>query len=69
MTNLVYVLLAVTVSLLGSLVMWYRHRQPRSLEYGIDEFQRELQALAPDQSVAPIWPPRSSPRVPDDRSR
>lgn len=50
MSNLAYLLLAVVFSLLGSLWVWYRHRQPRSLEYGIDEFQRELQALAPDPS-------------------
>jgi hypothetical protein len=69
-SNLVYLLLAVTFSLLGSLLVWYRHRQPRSDEYGIHEFRRELQALAPDHSAAPpAWgPPSPSPRVPDDRA-
>jgi len=57
-SNLVYLLLAVAFSLIGSLFVWLRHRQPRSLEYGIDEFQRELNALSPEQ------PP---PKVSDDR--
>lgn len=66
MSNLVYLLLAVTFSLLGSLFVWYRHRQPRSLEYAIDEFQRELEALAPGQQPGP--PPPSPPRPPDERA-
>ncbi|HUP69801.1 MAG TPA: hypothetical protein VM142_08295 [Acidimicrobiales bacterium] len=68
MSNLVYLLLAVTFSLLGSLVVWYRHRQPRSLEYAIDEFQRELQALAPEHSGPGPTPPSPPLRPPDERA-
>lgn len=53
MSNLVYLLLAVTISLVGSLVVWFRHRPPRSFEFGIDEFQKELEALAPEQNSPP----------------
>ncbi len=51
MTSLSYLLVVVSLSVVGSLWLWYRHRKParRSLESGIDEFQRELRALAPDQ--------------------
>ena len=49
MSNLLYVVVAVGLSVLGSLVLWYHHRKPRSLEYGVDEFQRELRALAPER--------------------
>ena len=49
MSNLLYVAVAVAVSVLGSLILWYYHRKPRSLEYGVDEFQRELRALAPER--------------------
>lgn len=49
MSNLLYVLVAVAVSVIGSLALWYHHRKPRSLEYGVDEFQRELRALAPER--------------------
>lgn len=66
MSNLAYLLLAITFSLLGSLIVWYRHRQPRSVEYAIDEFQRELQALAPEQSPSPPTPSTPPPPWPPD---
>lgn len=47
MINLVYLGAAVMVSLAVSLAMLLRHRRPRSVEYGMEEFARELQALAP----------------------
>lgn len=47
MSSLVYLFVAVALSIMGSLILWYRHRRPRSLESGIDEFSRELKALAP----------------------
>lgn len=48
MTALAYVLgaLLVAVAVIGAL--WYREQKPSSLEDGIDEFHRELEALAPD---------------------
>lgn len=49
MSSLVYLLVALTLSIMGSLILWYRHRRPKSLESGIDEFSRELKALAPKQ--------------------
>ncbi|MBV8981700.1 MAG: hypothetical protein JO086_12430 [Acidimicrobiia bacterium] len=51
MTNLVYLGIAVVLSLLGSLVLWMRHRKPRSMEAHMQQFARELDALAPD----PDW--------------
>lgn len=50
MTNLLYLFIALALSALGSFILWYRHRKPRSVEAGIDEFSRELRALAPDTS-------------------
>ena len=50
MSELLYLLIALSLSLLGSFILWYRHRKPRSVEAGIDEFSRELRALAPDSS-------------------
>ena len=47
MTNLLYLGIAVLLSLVGSLVLWLRNRQPRSMEAGMRDFARELQALAP----------------------
>ena len=51
MTNLVYLGIAVVLSMLGSLVLWLRHRKPRSMEAHMQRFARELEALAPD----PEW--------------
>ena len=48
MSNLLYLLVAVALSVLGCTLLWLRHRKPRRLEAGIDEFSRELRALAPD---------------------
>ena len=44
---MIFLLIAVVVSLLGSFVLWLRHRDPTSYDHGITEFQREMRALAP----------------------
>lgn len=49
MSSLAYVLVAVAFSAACSLVLWLRRNRPRSMEFGIDEFQRELRALAPER--------------------
>ena len=49
MSNLLYLVIALALSAIGSLILWYRHRRPRSMEAGIDEFSRELKALAPER--------------------
>ncbi len=48
MTNLLYLGIAVVVSIIGCLVLYLRNRKPTSLSAGIEEFQRELRALAPE---------------------
>ena len=49
MSSAIFLLVVVGLSVLGSLVVWLRHRQrPRSVESGIDAFSREMRALAPD---------------------
>ena len=49
MNGLVFLSIAVVVSVVGSVVLWLRHRNPTSLKHGIDEFQREMRALSPDR--------------------
>jgi hypothetical protein len=46
--NLLYPLLALVGSVLGSLVLWLRSRKPTSLESSIDDFHKGLKALEPD---------------------
>lgn len=48
MGNLLYPMIAVALSLLGGLVLWLRSRKPRTMESGIEEFSKELRALAPE---------------------
>jgi hypothetical protein len=50
MNNLIYLGIAIVLSVVGSLILWMRHRQPRSMEAGIEQFAKGLQALAPEQS-------------------
>ena len=53
MSGLVFLLAALGLSVVGSIVLWLRHRQPTSLEQGIDDFSREMQALAPERTSRP----------------
>ncbi len=50
MSGLVFLLVALALSVVGSVVLWLRHRTPSSITHGIDEFSREMRALAPDRS-------------------
>ena len=49
MSNLLYLGFAVVLSAIGVLWIYLRNRKPTSLNAGIEEFQRELRALAPDK--------------------
>ena len=49
MSALLYLGVAVALSMLGIFVLWYRNRKPRSLESGIEEFQQGLRALKPNE--------------------
>jgi hypothetical protein len=52
--GVVFLLVAVALSVVGSLVLWLRFRQPTSLEHSVDAFSREMRALAPER------PPRAA---------
>ncbi|HEX6419964.1 MAG TPA: hypothetical protein VFZ77_15795 [Acidimicrobiales bacterium] len=53
MGPIAFLLIAVVISVVGSTVLYLRSRSPSSLESGIDEFRREMQALAPREQQAP----------------
>lgn len=53
MSQLIYLLVAVALSIVGTVWLWYRYRKPPSLEQGIEEFAKELRALAPEQQGRP----------------
>ena len=49
MSNLLYLGFAVLISVIGVIWVYLRNRKPTSLNAGIEEFQRELKALAPEK--------------------
>ena len=53
MSPVVFLLLVVVIVAVGSTVLYLRSRSPSSLESGIDNFQREMQALAPRDGEVP----------------
>ena len=52
MANLVYLIGAVVAIAIICGVLYVRNRQPRSMDWGIDSFRKELRALAPDRAPA-----------------
>lgn len=53
MGALVFLLIAVVIALVGTTVLYLRSRPRSSLEAGIDDFRREMQALAPRDGTIP----------------
>lgn len=49
--SVAFLVVAVLASVVGSFVLWLRHRQPTTFTSSIDEFQREMQALAREPSA------------------
>jgi len=50
---LAFLMIALVISVVGSTVLYLRNRSPSSLESGIDNFRREMQALAPRDEQVP----------------
>jgi hypothetical protein len=44
-----FLLIAVSLSVIGSVALWLRHRPPTSVESGIRAFEREMDALRPGE--------------------
>jgi hypothetical protein len=53
LANLAYLIGAVVFAVIGGLVVWLRHRQPRSVDANMATFRRGLSALAPDPRPQP----------------
>lgn len=53
MNAVAFLMIAVVISVVGSAVLYLRNRAPSSLESGIDNFRREMQALAPRDEQMP----------------
>ena len=66
MNALMFLGIAVVLSLIGCGILWVRSRQPGSMEAHIRDFERELEALAPDRPRPRPVPPRGD--EPENRS-
>jgi hypothetical protein len=51
--NAAFLLAAVGLSILGSLLLWLRSRQPKNSMSSVDDFQREMRALGRDGDDGP----------------
>ncbi len=49
MQALVFLAIAAVVCAVGGAVLYVQHRQPNTLESGMDSFRREMDALAPPE--------------------
>ena len=45
MSGLAFLLIVVVVTLVGSVIVWFRHRKPTHFMSSVDDFQREMDAL------------------------
>ena len=46
MTAILFLLIAVVISAVGMLVVWLRNRNPTRWDSGINDFAKEMEALA-----------------------
>ncbi|MGC8512575.1 MAG: hypothetical protein ACP5P1_05990 [Acidimicrobiales bacterium] len=51
LSNVVYLVGAVLLAVAGILVVWWRHREPTSVDAKMASFQKGLSALAPDKGA------------------
>jgi hypothetical protein len=47
LSNLAYLIGAIVLAIIGGIVVWLYHRQPKSVDANVESFQRGLRALAP----------------------
>ncbi len=61
MQAVLFLAIAVVVCAIGGLVLYVQHRQPNTMESGMDSFRREMDALAPP-------PDEPAPEAPDGQA-
>jgi hypothetical protein len=47
---LLFLAVALVVSVIGSIVVLVHNRSPRSVEHGVDDFAARMRALQPDEN-------------------
>jgi hypothetical protein len=65
-SGVAFLLIVVVVGVVGSFVVWLRHRKPTHFMSSVDDFQREMDALGRSPSTTTKGPrPRRSRRGDD----
>ena len=63
LANLAYLIGAVVVAVVIGLIVWLRHRKPKSVDANISSFRRGLSALAPEDGGGAHPPPPEPPKI------
>jgi hypothetical protein len=58
-SGVAFLLIVVVVALVGSLIVWLRHRKPTHFMSSVDDFQREMDALGRSPGTTAKRPRRS----------
>jgi hypothetical protein len=54
--NLIFLVGAIALSIVGSVLLWLRYRQPTSFMSSIDDFQAEMTALSAERPAPGVTP-------------
>jgi hypothetical protein len=55
-SGLGFLLIVVVVTVVGSCIVWFRHRKPTHFMSSVDDFQREMDALGRSPGTTPRGP-------------
>jgi hypothetical protein len=69
MSNAAFLLLALGLSVVGSLLIWLLNRKPKTFMSSIDDFSREMKALGRDTDEPPSGRRRRRPSEPSPARR
>jgi hypothetical protein len=58
-SGVAFLLIVVVVALVGSFIVWLRHRKPTHFMSSVDDFQREMDALGRSPGTTPKRPRRN----------
>ena len=68
LSNLLYLVGAVVLAVIGGVIVAVRHRKPKSVEANMESFNRGLRALSPVPPAARTGRAQTRPARPDARS-
>jgi len=61
--NLLFLLIAIALSAIGIFILWVHQRGPSGVTHGVDSFNEQMRAIAPDQPPPAGTPPPGAGRT------